>query len=114
MTTQAPDFANKDGAKLYDGHEPVTFFQKSLLAAGSAIMGLIEPTRSGTLTFRLQRVLLDEWRVSRSFVFSFVDVAYRDWSRGFCSFSFKVMSNILWGGLLGNVFTQFCVESCVI
>lgn len=46
MTTVFSDGAVNNQPKLYEGHEPVTFLQRSLLAAGSAVMGLIQPTRS--------------------------------------------------------------------
>ena len=47
MVTMSPDQATNGEPRLYKGHEPATFLQKSLLAVGSAVMGLVEPTRSG-------------------------------------------------------------------
>ena len=50
MITMSSDGAVDKQLRLYEGHEPVTLFQRSLLAAGSAVMGLIQPTRSGQPT----------------------------------------------------------------
>ena len=47
MITVPTDLPKEGESRLYQGHEPITFLQRSLLAAGSAFMGLIEPTRSG-------------------------------------------------------------------
>lgn len=47
IATISPDQATNGEPRLYKGHEPATFLQKSILAVGSAVMGLVEPTRSG-------------------------------------------------------------------
>ena len=56
MATLSSDESANGEPWLYNGHEPATFLQKSLLAVGSAVMGLIEPTRSGWSILQLHCV----------------------------------------------------------
>lgn len=42
---------SEEGFKLYENHIQTSFIQKAMLAAGSAFMGLYDPTRQGIHLF---------------------------------------------------------------